>query len=118
MKLDRDPAETSEGLRIAQDLIKATVPFAEKSARVSWWHVGSTFAPLTAALAGAGLAPWWPVRLLLSVLAAMLMVRVCITCHDYMHRAILGRSQFAWVLFRLYSAFALTPPRSWKKCHN
>jgi omega-6 fatty acid desaturase (delta-12 desaturase) len=46
------------------------------------------------------------------------MVRAFITYHDYMHRAILARSRAAWVLFRVYSALALTPPRSWKKSHN
>ncbi|MDH3751958.1 MAG: fatty acid desaturase, partial [Gammaproteobacteria bacterium] len=118
LKLDEDSAEPSEGLRIGRDLINATVPFAEESVKVSWWHVGSTFAMLTAALAGAGLAPWWPLRLLFSLLAAMLMVRTFITYHDYMHRAILVRSRLAWILFRVYSALALTPPRSWKKSHN
>ena len=73
---------------------------------------------LAAALIGAGLAPWWPVRLLFSLLAAMLMVRAFITYHDYMHRAILVRSRIAWILFRIYSALALTPPRSWRKSHN
>jgi omega-6 fatty acid desaturase (delta-12 desaturase) len=46
------------------------------------------------------------------------MVRTFITYHDYMHRAILPRSRVAWLLFRVYSALALTPPRSWKKSHN
>jgi len=118
LKLEEDTAEPSEGLRIGQDLINATVPFAEESVALSWWHVGSTFTMLTAALAGAGLAPWWPLRLLFSLLAAMLMVRAFITYHDYMHRAILVRSRIAWILFRIYSALALTPPRSWKKSHN
>ena len=95
-------AETSEGHRIGKDLIKATVPFTEESVTVSWWYVGSTFAMLTAALAGAGLAPWWPLQLLFSLLAAMLMVRAFITYHDYMHRAILVRSRIAWFMFRVY----------------
>ena len=94
-KFDEDLAETSEGLRIGRHLVKATVPFAEESVTVSWWHAGSTFAMLTAALAGAGVAPWWPVRLLFYLLAAMLMVRAFITYHDYMHRAILVRSRIA-----------------------
>ena len=117
-KLDQDSAEPSEGLRIGQDLIRATVPFAEESVKTSWWHVGSTFAMLAAALAGAGLTSWWPVRLLFSLLAAMLMVRTFVTYHDYMHRAILVRSRTAGILFRVYSALALTPPRSWRKSHN
>ena len=117
-KLAENLAAPSEGLRIGRDLISATVPFAEQSASASWWYVGSTFAMLVAALTGAGLAPWRPVRLLFSLLAAMLMVRAFITYHDYMHRAILARSRAAWILFRVYSALALTPPRSWRKSHN
>lgn len=103
---------------IERNLINATVPFAKESVKLSWWHVGSTFALLTAALVGAALAPWWPLQTLFSLLAAMLMVRTFITYHDYMHRAILSRSRIAWWLFRLYSALALTPPRSWKESHN
>ena len=114
----QDPPESSAGLRIGRDLIKATVPFAEESAAVSWGHVGLTFALLSVAFLGAGLAPWWPLQLLFSVLVAMLLVRAFITYHDYMHRAILWRSRLAWILFHVYSALALTPPRSWKKSHN
>ena len=118
MLREQSQTVTSAGLRVGKDLINATVPFAEVSPARSWWYVGSTFAMLAAALAGAGLAPWWPLRLLFSLLAAMLMVRAFITYHDYMHRAILARSRIAWILFRVYSALALTPPRSWKKSHN
>jgi omega-6 fatty acid desaturase (delta-12 desaturase) len=117
-KSGEDHASAGNGPRIGKDLIKATVPFTEVSVRRSWWQVGSTFAMLAAALIGAGLSPWWPLRLLFSLLAAMLMVRAFITYHDYMHRAILVRSRIAWILFRVYSALALTPPRSWKKSHN
>lgn len=118
LQLDADSAEASEGLRIGRDLIKATVPFTERSTSVSWRHVGPTFALLLIALVGAGVIPWWPLRLLFSALAAMLMVRAFITYHDYMHRAILVRSRLAWILFRVYAALALTPPRSWKTSHN
>lgn len=70
------------------------------------------------ALTGAGLAPWWPVRIMLSILGALLMVRAFITYHDYMHGAILRRSHMAWLLFHVYAALALTPPRSRRKSHN
>ena len=118
LKLGDDSSEQSAGLRIGRDLIKATNPYMENSVAVSWRHVGSTFALLAIALAGAGLAPVRPIQLLFSLLAALLMMRAFITYHDYMHRAILVRSRLAWILFRLYSALALTPPRSWKKSHN
>jgi omega-6 fatty acid desaturase (delta-12 desaturase) len=73
---------------------------------------------LLGSLAAAGLASAWPLRILSSCLAALLMVRAFITYHDYMHGSILRGSRLAWVLFRVYSALSLTPPRSWKKSHN
>ena len=114
----RDSPATSAGLRTGRDLLNATVPFAVESVPVSWWHVASTFLILVGSLVGAGAVSWWPLRLAFSLLAAMLMVRAFITYHDYMHRAILAQSRLAWLLFRIYSAVSLTPPRSWKKSHN
>ena len=117
-KPDQQAADSGQKRRTGKDLINATVPFAKESVAASWWHVGSTFALLVGALLGAGLAPWWPLQAAFSVLSALLMVRAFITYHDYMHRAILVRSPIAWVLFRVYSAVTLTPPRAWKESHN
>ncbi len=115
-----NPEYTAAGAepRTGKDLINATVPFAKESVAASWWHVGSTFTLLIAALCGAGLTPWWSVQAVFSVLAALLMVRAFITYHDYMHRAILVRSRFAGLLFRAFSAVTLTPPNFWKQSHN
>ena len=101
-----------------KDLFKATLPFGVESVKTSWWVVGSTFLLLPASLFGAALAPAWPLRLLFSIMSALLMVRAFITYHDYMHNAILSRSRIAWWLFRLYAVLALTPPRSWRHSHN
>ncbi len=101
-----------------RDLFKATLPFGVESVKTSWWVVGSTFLMLLAALCGAALAPAWPLRLLFSILSALLTMRAFITYHDYMHNAILSGSRPARWLFHLYAVFALTPPRSWKNSHN
>lgn len=110
--------ETLSEARTGRDLFKATIPFAVESVKTSWWHVVSTFVMLIVSLAGAAMAPVWPLRLLFSILSALLMVRAFITYHDYMHNAILSRSRLAWLLFRVYAAVSLTPPRSWKATHN
>jgi len=104
--------------RTGRDLFKATLPFSVESVKTSWWLVGSTFVMLTASLLGAALAPVWPLRLFFSILSALLLMRAFITYHDYLHNAILSHSKPAWLLFRLYAVFALTPPRSWKYTHN
>lgn len=110
--------EHSADIRIGRELINATQPFAVESVSKSWWYVGSTFFLLIATLVGAGMMPWWPARLGLSILGGLIMVRAFITYHDYMHGAILRHSRLAWWLFRVYAALALSPPRSWGKSHN
>ncbi len=110
--------ETRSDVQTDRDLFMATLPFGVESVKTSWWVVGSTFLMLIASLIGAALAPAWPLRLLFSILSALLMLRAFITYHDYLHNAILSRSRLAWWLFRLYAVFALTPPRSWKNSHN
>ncbi len=115
---DAPSPETTRGPRQGRELLKATLPFAIESVQRSWWLVASTFAMLIGAMTGAAIAPVWPLQLVFSILTALLMVRAFITYHDYMHKAILTRSKLARWLFRLYSALALTPPRSWARSHN
>lgn len=118
----RKMAESSLGTKSDaqsdRDLFKATMPFGVESVKTSWWHVGSTFAMLLASLLGAALAPVWPLRLMFSILSALLMLRAFITYHDYLHNAILSRSRAARWLFRLFATLSLTPPRSWRNTHN
>lgn len=115
---DIDQIEHSAGIRIGQELIKATAPFAVENVTKSWQHVATIFILMIGALTGAGMVTGWPLQLLLSILGALFMVRAFITYHDYMHGAILRDSRVAWWLFRVYAAFALTPPSSWRKSHN
>jgi acyl-lipid omega-6 desaturase (Delta-12 desaturase) len=115
---DADLPEHSADIRMGRELLKATGRFAVESVQTSWWHVSTTFVLLIAALTGAGLAPWWPLRAVLSIFGALLMVRAFITYHDYMHGAILHQSRLAWLIFHVYAAFGLTPARSWKMSHN
>ena len=118
VRQDADLPEHSAGIRIGPELLKATTPFAVESVSRSWWYVGSTFTLLITALIAAGLAPWWPLRVVFSVLGGLLMVRAFITYHDFMHGAILRNSRLARALFEVYAAFGLTPSKSWKKSHN
>ncbi len=110
--------EHSEGIRVGRELLEATKPYVEESAATSWWHVGSTFGLMIAALIAAGLVPWWPLRLVFSILGALLIVRAFITFHDYLHRAILNNSRVAYWLFHAFGALMLTPTRSWLASHN
>ena len=104
--------------RTGRQLHAATREFARESTARSWGHVASTFGVLTAAIAVAAFTPWWPVRVVASLLTALTMVRAFILYHDFMHGAILARSRFARAIFYVYGALNLTPPRSWRQSHN
>jgi len=110
--------EHSAGIRMGPELLRATAPFAVESRALSWRLVLSTFFLLFITLTGAGLAPWWPLRALFSILGALLMVRAFITYHDFNHGAILRDSRLARVIFEIYAALSLTPSKSWRASHN
>ncbi len=110
-ELDTSLPEHSEGIRVDRALIAATKPYVEQSAATSWRHVGTAFLLMIATLTAAGVLAWWPLRLLVfSGLGALLMVRVFITFHDYLHGAILKDSRAAYWLFHAYGAFAIGRP--------
>lgn len=104
--------------RTGAQLVAATRPFGAEVRSRSWWYVGSTFGLIALAVAVAGAAPWWPLRLFAGVIAGLAMTRGFILYHDYMHGAILRRSRAARALFALFGLLFLTPPRSWRASHN
>lgn len=111
-------SEPRSPLRKGKELFDATKPFATESRWRSWGLVGSTLALLAFFMVSAAMVPWWPLRLLSSVLAGLVMVRAFIMFHDYMHGAILRRSILGRMLMYGVGTLLLTPPRSWRESHN
>lgn len=104
--------------RTGKDLLDATRPFAEEFRLRSWWNVVSTFLALGTALTMAAILPWWPLRIIASILGGLLFVRAFILFHDFLHGALLRRSRVAQALFYAYGLVALTPPENWRRSHN
>jgi omega-6 fatty acid desaturase (delta-12 desaturase) len=99
-------------------LVAETRRFASEDRRKTLWHVASTFAVLGAAAAVAARAPWWPVRLVASVIEGLTIVRAFILAHDFQHGAILRKSLLGTIVFSIYGVLVLTPPRAWRQTHN
>ncbi len=104
--------------RTGKELLHATDVFAVESRLKSWFSLSSAAILLVASLVGAGMAPWWPLQLTLSILASLMLVRVFIHFHDFMHGAILRGSRVAHLGLSLFGILILTPPRSWRQSHN
>lgn len=101
-----------------KSLHQATRPFAEESAIKSWWYAASTLGLLAVVLGGAGVIPWWPARISLSILGGLLVVRAFVLYHDFMHGAILRNSRIGKFVIYIYGLILLTPPRAWRHSHN
>jgi omega-6 fatty acid desaturase (delta-12 desaturase) len=105
-------------MRTGKELLLATKAFAKEDRRKSWWLLLSTLLQLGIALAGTVWLPYFILKLLCSILAGLLMVRMFIIFHDYQHHAILHRSVPADILMTLYGLYVLVPSSIWKRSHD
>jgi len=103
---------------VGNELVAVTRPFASEDKARSVWYVASTFALIALATAVAAKAPSTPLRVLGSVIEGLLIVRAFILAHDFQHGAILRKSKAGSVIFGIYGALVLTPPRVWRQTHN
>jgi len=101
-----------------RDLLRATRRFASERRWYSWWVALSTLVLFSFALGWTFLPFSWPLRLVGSLLAGMLLVRLFVIYHDHQHLAILARSRVAGWLRKGVGLLALAPSSVWKHSHN
>jgi omega-6 fatty acid desaturase (delta-12 desaturase) len=70
-------------MRSGPELVRASSPFAQEDRGLTWRLLGTSLVVWGAFLAAAALAPWWPVRLVASLLAGCTLVRLFIFYHDF-----------------------------------
>ncbi|MEZ5040674.1 MAG: fatty acid desaturase [Saprospiraceae bacterium] len=99
-------------------LIRATRPFAKEDRRLSWFHTLTTLCFMGLAYSFIFYSSFWIVKITASILLGLLLVRMFIIYHDYLHRAILQRSLVAKIIFTIYGYFILAAPSVWKRSHN
>ena len=105
-------------MRSGRDLILATRPYANDSALKSWWHVLSTTVLLGAALIGTlwNLHP--AAKIVSSIMAGLLILRLFVIYHDQQHHAILNRSRLAEMFMKLFGMYALAASSIWRSSHD
>lgn len=110
--------KTNSIMRTGRELILATKPYTKEDRTKSWMLLVSTLLLLATALAGAFFIPYVIPRLVCSLLAGLLMVRMFIIFHDFQHHAILHRSVLADVIMTTYGWYVLVPSSIWKRSHD
>ncbi len=99
-------------------LILATKPFAKEDRKVSWMHLLITLFLLLVTLLSTFFVPHWYLKLPLSILGGLLMIRTFIIYHDHQHHAILNRSMIADVIMKIFGVYVLAPVSIWKRSHD
>jgi len=96
----------------------ATKEFVKEDKLISWAHLATALILLCIALAFSFLNINIFLRVTSSVLAGLMMVRMFIIYHDFLHRTILQRSIAAKVIMYIYGILILSPPSIWKRTHD
>ncbi len=104
--------------RTGKELLIASRKFAVEQRAISWWHLWTTLIAWIALIAVA--CSSLPVFICIgaSVLTGLVMVRMFIIYHDYMHSAILRDSAVAKFLMHGFGLLILSPPSIWKHSHD
>ena len=89
----------------------------DSSAR-SWAYFLSTAFLLAGAVAGTIWSFHLAARVVCSVLAGLLLLRLFVIYHDQQHAAILPGSRLAEGLMRIFGILALSPSSIWRSSHN
>lgn len=105
-------------MRTEKELLIATRAFASENRFQSWWTLASTMVAYLLTLAVCLSELPLLLRLAVSVVSGLLIVRLFIIYHDFQHQAILARSYFARILMGLYGLLVLSPPSVWNRSHS
>src|SRR5271154_6316139 len=105
-------------MRTGKELILATKPYATDSAVRSWWYVLSTAFLLAVSLAGTLWNFHWVGKVVCSLLAGLLLLRLFVIYHDQQHQAILSHSRLAGGLMKFFGILSISPSSVWTSSHN
>ncbi len=105
-------------MRSGKELILATKPFAKEIRSKSWFHTLTALGLTILALAGTVVMPWLAARIVFSLLAGLLLVRMFVIYHDHQHHTILHKSKLADAIMTVFGIYMLAPTSIWKRSHD
>jgi omega-6 fatty acid desaturase (delta-12 desaturase) len=101
-----------------KQLILATKPFAKENRLKSWYYTISTLLILITLLIGTVINFHWSLKLLCSITAGFVIVRMFVIYHDHQHKAILEKSVLANIIFTFFGFYVLAPSGIWSASHD
>jgi omega-6 fatty acid desaturase (delta-12 desaturase) len=104
-------------MRDLQTLARETRAFTMEDPRKTWGYFLSTLAILALGIIGTTTGPL-AVRIAFSLFSGLVIVRLFIFYHDYLHGALFRGSKPAKYIMWWYGVLILNPPNVWKRSHN
>ncbi len=92
--------------------------FAVEVEKRSWYELIVTLVALTTVVAVGFYNDGTVVRLCVSLVLALLFVRMFAIYHDFMHSSIFKKSPLAAAILKFFGLLLLTPPSVWKRSHD
>lgn len=101
-----------------KEIILATKKYAKDDPAKSWFYVLTTLLCLIGTIAISVSALPLFIRIIASVIIGLLLVRMFVIYHDFLHKTILKGNKIARLLFTFYGFYTLNPPSIWKRSHD
>jgi omega-6 fatty acid desaturase (delta-12 desaturase) len=110
--------ECKTSVRKENEIISATRPYAVDNMVMSWFYILSASVLWLAAIAGTLWNFNLAAKIVCSIFAGLLLLRLFVIYHDQQHHAILPKSRLAKFFMRAFGIFALSPNSIWQSSHN
>jgi len=105
-------------VREPKQLLLDSRPYAVDDPTRSWWAVWSTLVIMVTGFALCCLDLQWWLRLPISIVTGLVVVRMFVIYHDYEHGTILKKSRLAKVIMKGFGLCSLNAPSIWARSHN
>jgi omega-6 fatty acid desaturase (delta-12 desaturase) len=105
-------------MRDPKTILRDSCTYAREQRGRSWWHLLSTLAIVLGLATAICCLDSWLLRLPLSLVLGLTLVRMFIVYHDVQHGTILKGSRLARLLMDGYGLLALNPPSIWSRSHE
>lgn len=105
-------------MKSERELLTKTLPFIKENRLLSWFYTISSFMLLACCLFLTLLEINLGFRIVASVFSGLLIVRLFVIYHDFLHHAILKKSKVAKIIFSLFGYYILAPKTIWDRSHN
>lgn len=99
-------------------LILATKKYAVENKSRSWYNLLTTLILMVAVFTAIFVLQNIVARLILSIIAGLMVVRMFVIYHDHQHHAILHRSKAADFIMTIFGVWVLAPSSIWKRSHD